>query len=139
MPVHLAEKDGKFCVVEPTGAVKKCYTSREEALKYLRAINMHLKKSKGFEEIEEIASAAHSPALQIISDGTAEGTKLLIHGVEVEFSGIDFYCSNSEDYKSCSMSVRTREKGPNGLVVERSFNLRHSSPSAEVKADVKSK
>ena len=137
MPVHLAERDGKFCVVEPNGTVKKCYDSREAALKYLRAINMHLKKSKGFEEIEEIASAAHAPALQIISDGTAAGTKLLIHGVEVQFTGIDFYCNDSEDYKSCSMSVRTREKGLNGLVVERSFNLRHSPPPAEVKAEVK--
>jgi len=132
MPVHLAERNGKHCVVEPNGTVKKCYTSKEEALAYLRAINMHLKKSKGFEEIEEVASAAHAPALQIISDGTAEGTKLLIHGVEVEYTGIDFYCNDSEDYKSCSMSVRTREKGPNGLIVERSFNLRHSPEQPKV-------
>jgi hypothetical protein len=92
---------------------------------------MHLKKSKGFEEIEEIANAAHAPAIQIISDGTAKGTKLLIHGAEVPFSGMDFCCNDSDDYKSCSMSVRTKEKGLNGLVVERSFNLRHSPPIQE--------
>lgn len=96
-----------------------------------------MKKPNGFEEIEEIANASHAPALQIVSDGTASGTKLLIHGVEVQFTGIDFYCNDSEDYKSCSMSVRTREQGPNGLVVERSFNLRHSPPPSEVKAEVK--
>jgi len=129
MPVHLAERNGKTCVVEPDGTIKKCYNSREAALKYLRAINMHLKKSKGFEEIEQMADAAHAPAIVIVSDGTAKGTKLLIHGQEVPFSGIDFYCNDSDDYKSLSMSVRTREKGLNGLVVERSFNLRHSPPS----------
>ena len=124
MPVHLSERNGKFCVTEPDGSVKKCYTSREEALKYLRAINMHLKKSKGFEELEKISEAAHVPAIQILSDGTAEGTQLLINGVLVPFSGMDFYCSNGDDYKSCSVSVRIKEQGLNGLVVERTFNLR---------------
>ncbi len=74
-------------------------------------------------------------AIQIVSDGTADGTKLLINGVEVPFTGIDFYCNCGDDYKSCSMSVRTREEGPNGLVVERSFNLRQSPPPAEVKSN----
>lgn len=94
---------------------------------------MHLKKSKGFEEIEQMADAAHAPAIVIVSDGTAKGTKLLVHGVEVPFTGIDFYCTDSEEYGSCSMCVRTREKGPDGLVVERSFNLRHSTPIEQPK------
>lgn len=133
MPVHLSERDGKYCVTEPDGTVKKCYDSREAALKYLRAINMHLKKSKGFEEFE--AEAAHAPVIQITSDGTAEGTMLLVNGVEVPFAGIDFYCNSNGDYKTCSMNIRTREQGPNGLVVERSFNLRQSPPPSEVKSN----
>lgn len=127
MPVHLSERNGKFCVTEPNGSVKKCYDSREAALRYLRAINMHLKKSKGFEDLEQESQAAHAPALQIISDGTTAGTKLLIHGVQVPFSRLDFYCSDTDDYKSCSVSVSTRETTSDGLVVERSFNLRQPS------------
>ncbi len=134
MPVHLSERDGKYCVTEPNGTVKKCYDSREAALRYLRAINMHLKKSKGFEELEQEAEAAHAPAIQIVSDGTAEGTLLLVNGVEVPFTGLDFYCNNDGDYQSCSMNIRTREQGPNGLTVERSFNLRQTPPPADVKA-----
>ena len=125
MPVHLRERSGKTCVVESDGTLKKCFNSREAAMEYMKAINMK-SKSSGFEEIEEMASAAHAPAIQITSDGTAKGTKLLLNGVEIPFSGIDFYCNDSDDYKSCSMSVRVREQGSDGLVVERSFNLRHS-------------
>ena len=80
-----------------------------------------------------MADASHAPAIVIVSDGTAKGTRLLVHGVEVPFTGIDFYCTDSEEYGSCSMCVRTREKGPDGLVVERSFNLRHSTPIEQPK------
>lgn len=86
---------------------------------------MTIKNFKGLEEFEHI-KASQVPAIQIISDGTASGTKLLLHGVEIPFTGIDFYCNSNNDYSNCSMCVRTRENGPNGLVVERSFNLRHS-------------
>jgi len=120
MPVHLAEQNGKYCVVEPNGTVKKCYDSKNAALRYLRAINMNIKKSE----------ADHVPALQIISDGTAEGTKLLVHGVEVSFTGVDFYCYSGE-YGSCSMTVRTKDVGEDGLSLERSFTLRHSTPPTE--------
>ncbi len=121
MPVHLAEQNGKYCVVEPNGTVKKCYDSKQAALSYLRAINMNIKKSE----------ADHVPALQIVSDGTAEGTRLLVHGVEVPFTGVDFYCYSGE-YGSCSMTVRTKDIGQDGISMERSFTLRHSTPPAEV-------
>lgn len=122
MPVHLAEQNGKYCVVEPNGTVKKCYNSKDAALRYLRAINMNIKKSE----------ADHVPAIQIVSDGTAEGTQLLIKGISVPFTGVDFYCY-SGDYDSCSMTIRTKDVDENGLSMERSFTLRHSTPPAEAK------
>jgi hypothetical protein len=94
---------------------------------------MKYKKPTGFEEFE--TKAAETPVIQIVSDGTSEGTVLLVNGVQVEFTGIDFYCNSGGDYKSCSMCVRTRENGPDGLVVERSFNLRQSPPPTEVEDD----
>lgn len=73
------------------------------------------------------------PTIQILSDGTAEGTKLLVNGIEILFTGLDFYCTSDSDYNNCSMNIRTREQSPNGLIVERSFNLRQSPQPAEVK------
>jgi hypothetical protein len=41
MPVKLKVKGGKFCVVEvDTGKVKKCYSSKSEAIPYLQVLNM---------------------------------------------------------------------------------------------------
>ena len=132
MPVHLAERNGKYCVVEPNGTVKKCYTSKEEALAYLRAINMHLKKSKGLEELENMASADHlgSPPIQIISDGTADGTHVMVDGMIIPCSRISFSCEKG-DYSYCSMTVSVAEKGENGMSVEKTFNLRHYPPSTD--------
>ncbi len=121
MPVHLAEQNGKYCVVEPNGTVKKCYDSKQAALSYLRAINMNIKKSK----------ADSVPALQIISDGTAEGTQLLVNGVPVEFTAMDFGCYTGE-YGSCSMTVRVRDVDDKNMSIERSFTLRHYTPQSDV-------
>ena len=81
----------------------------------------------------ENLKASQAPAIQIISDGTSSGTKMIVHGVEVPFTGIDFYCQNQEDNKYCSMSIRTSEVGQDGLVVERSFHLRHSPQQPSLK------
>ena len=141
MPVHLSHRNGKYCVVEPNGTVKKCYTSRDEALAYLRAINMHIKKTAKAEQsirikASELVEGEHTaPAIQIMSDGTAEGTVLWLHGVPIPCSSMSFYC-NGGDYPHCSMSITTRDTDGNGLTVERSYNLRHTPTSpAEVKSN----
>lgn len=42
MPVHLEERNGRHCVVEPSGKPKKCYDDRDDAVDYLQAINANV-------------------------------------------------------------------------------------------------
>ena len=88
-------------------------------------------KSLTVKASELVVGEHMAPPLQILSDGTSDGTIVMVHGVSVPFTRMDFYCSGG-DYPSCSMSITTQEKDLNGLVVERSFNLRHSPQPAEV-------
>jgi len=132
MPVHLTQKNGKYCVTEPDGTVKKCYDSREEALKYLRAINMHVKKKASEDSLKikasEVILGEHTALpIQILSDGTVEGTAVMLNGTIVPFSRMEFYCSEGE-YGSCSMSITLRDSDNKGTTVERTFQLRNSKP-----------
>lgn len=47
MPVHLAKRGGKWCGVDESGKVEQCYSSRAEAVKYVRGKNMGIKRSEG--------------------------------------------------------------------------------------------
>jgi hypothetical protein len=145
MPVHLSEQNGKYCVVEPNGTVKKCYGSKAEALAYLKAINMHIKKGKGENQHPNLAIAAGelvvgqhlAPAIQIVSDGTSEGTIVMLNGVSVPFNNMDFSCCASEDYPYCSMSITVRDIDEAGTSVSRTFNLRNSPPPDQPKSSGK--
>ena len=144
MPVHLSEQNGKYCVVEPNGTVKKCYGSKAEALAYLRAINMHIKKGKGASEYSKVAIAASelvigehlAPAIQIVSDGTPEGTIVMLNGVSVPFDSMDFSCYGGE-YPMCSMSVTVRDVNEDGTSISRTFNLRKTPPPDVAKSAAK--
>jgi hypothetical protein len=46
MPVHIEERNGKYCVVEPSGESKKCYDNRGDAVSYMRAINANIDKQE---------------------------------------------------------------------------------------------
>jgi hypothetical protein len=112
MPVHLTEKDGKYCVTEPDGTVKKCYTSKQEALQYLQAININtMDKSKA----EELPTA-----IRIVSGGTPETTFLFIHGIMTKFSSMEFSCEEG----GCEMEISTTMTGEDGMTIERKFKLR---------------
>ena len=47
MPVHVAKRGKKFCVVDVSGIVKKgrCHGSRSQAIAQAQAININLIKS----------------------------------------------------------------------------------------------
>jgi hypothetical protein len=142
MPVHISEQNGKYCVTEPNGHVKKCYSSRAEALAYLRAINRNVKAAEVQEDSilvkasELVEGQQYAPPIQIISDGSAEGTIVMINGVAMTFTNVNFSCSQSEDYPYCSMGVTVREADDSGMTVERTFNLRKSDPvKAAAKVD----
>jgi len=67
------------------------------------------------------------PAIVIMSDGSPNGTKVMIYGVEVPFSDMSFYCDTHEDYPSCSMSLTTQDVELNGIKVRKSITLRKES------------
>lgn len=78
-------------------------------------------KADGIEMPEPAA-----PPIIIVSDGTSEGTQLLVYGELVEFKRMDMYCNKEDDYSSCSMSITMSEAGQDGISVERTLTLRKS-------------
>lgn len=65
-----------------------------------------------------------APPIIIVSDGTPEGTKLMLNGELVAFKRMDIYCSKGDEYASCSMSVTMEESGQDGMSVEKTITLR---------------
>lgn len=155
MPLGITKKDGKFCVTDPAGKQFGCHPTKKQAIDQIAAIEESKKRQgkamndlvdkNGFNLIavdrmrklaqelndaDEALDSVTPPPIAIISDGTANGTILMLHGQVVPFSSMDIYCSRG-DYASCSMSVTMRETGPDGLEVSRTMTLRKSE---EIKA-----
>jgi len=72
--------------------------------------------------------AQDQPPIVIVSDGTPEGTMLMLHGQPIAAKRISLYCSNSDDYPHCDLSITMEESDDNGLVVERTLTLRKEPP-----------
>ena len=72
----------------------------------------------------DIAQAADAPPILIASDGSPEGTVLLVHGQPVPFKDFSIYCDRSDDYSSCSVHVTIEESNEDGMTVERRLTLR---------------
>lgn len=146
MPLHIQKRKGKFCVVDPAGKQFGCHPTKQKAIDQIAAIEMSKKqRGKSMEqeielgngvkliandrikalsaEIQSQANDSNAPPIAIISDGTADGTVLMIHGQVVPFSSMDLYCSKG-DYTSCSMSVTVRETGADGIEVSKTMSLR---------------
>lgn len=136
MPVKVQKRDGKFCVVGPNGKLEgKCHATKEAAVKQVQAIN--ISKSKGTELIaaqriqimsEELnldqgIATEHAP-ITITTDGTPEGTVMLINGVPIEFDSMDIYCFKDGEYPSCSISVTVKDIDESGMEVRRTMTLR---------------
>ena len=70
------------------------------------------------------AEEPNYPPIMIASDGSPEGTVLMVHGQPVAFKDFSIYCDRSEDYASCSISVTIEESNEDGMTVERRLTLR---------------
>lgn len=72
-----------------------------------------------------------APPIVIISDGSPDGTRLMLHGQMIEATRISLYCSKSTDYPHCDLSITVEETGDDGLIVEKTLTLRKESPSEQ--------
>lgn len=134
MPLTITKKNGKFCVTDPAGKEFGCHATKKGAVKQIGAIESNKAKSgidlAADERIRILAAeleAEHSvksPPIVIVSDGSPEGTYLLLHGQLVEATRISLYCSRSKDYPHCDLSITVEETGEDGLIIERTLTLR---------------
>ena len=76
-----------------------------------------------------IAQAADTPPILIASDGTPEGTQLMLHGQLISAKRISLYCSNDEDYPHCDLSITIEESSGDGMRIEKTLTLRKEPPS----------
>ena len=145
MPVHVAKRGNKYCVVDPEGKLTgKCYSSKEDAVAQVQAINLSMRRqegkavSKGGVELLveknfklDTQAAEVAPAIMIESDGSPEGTKLYIHGQVVNVDNLYFNCYKGE-YGSCNLEICIRDTDANGMEIKRSLTLRKESPPKDV-------
>jgi len=75
------------------------------------------------------AKATDAPPIVIVSDGTPEGTMLMLHGQQVPAQRISMYCSNDPDYSCCDLSITVESTDEGGLTVQKTLTLR-KEPSA---------
>ena len=139
MPLTITKKDGKFCVVDPAGKQFGCHATKKGAVNQIGAIESNKAKSGidlAVDERIRILAAAlatehepESPPIVIVSDGSPEGTHLLLHGQLVEATRISLYCSKSADYPHCDLSITVEEAGEDGLVIEKTLTLRKEPPA----------
>lgn len=80
----------------------------------------------------KIAHGAHEtegPPIMIMSDGTPEGTHLMLHGQLVAAKRISLYCSNDPEYPHCDLSITVESSDNNGLLIEKTLTLRKEPPA----------
>lgn len=137
MPLTIIKKDGQFCVTDPAGKDFGCHATKAEAVKQIGAIESNSKSGLDLVAEDNIRlmaaelEAAHGteePPIMIMSDGTPEGTHLMIHGKMVGFKRMDMYCSHDELYPNCSISITMDETDMNGMIVEKTLTLRKEPP-----------
>jgi hypothetical protein len=135
MPLTIKRKGGKHCVVDPAGKQFGCHATRQGAVNQIGAIESNKSKS-GIDLMAEdkirilaaeLQAADHgvtSPPIMIMSDGTPEGTELMVHGQVIPFKRVSIYCSNDSEYPHCDISITMEQSDDNGLVVEKTLTLR---------------
>lgn len=150
MPVKVEKRGKKFCVVDPDGKLTgKCHSTKEAAVKQVQAINLSMRRREGkpapaapkgkgaeliaAERVRVLAvelddnygtALAEQAPITIMSDGTPEGTSLMIAGQPVAFDSMDIYCNRDSEYPSCSISVTMKDTDENGMEVRRTMTLR---------------
>ncbi|MEE8114365.1 MAG: hypothetical protein V3T23_08410 [Nitrososphaerales archaeon] len=82
-------------------------------------LDAELKKSDGTDH----------PPIVIVSDGTPEGTTLMLNGQAIVAKRISLYCSKDPEYPHCNLSITMEDSDDNGLIVERTLTLRKEPPS----------
>ncbi len=124
MPLTITKQDGKFCVTDPAGKNFGCHATKQGAINQIGAIESNKSKS-GIELMADhqnriLAAELHSSPVILATDGTPEGTVILIHGQSVPFKQVDMYCSHEE----CTIHITMNDTNEHGIVVERSLTLR---------------
>lgn len=139
MPLTIKKKDGKFCVVDPAGKQFGCHATNDEAVDQIGAIESS-KKSKSAMDLAaedkirvlaaelEAAHGTEEPPIMIMSDGTPEGTHLLLHGQLVDAKRISLYCSNDPEYPHCDLSITVEQSESDGVKIEKTLTLRKDPP-----------
>ena len=80
----------------------------------------------------DAAHGTEQPPIMIMSDGTPEGTMIMLHGQLVAAKRINMYCCNDEDYPCCDLSITIEEQsGPDGVKVEKTLTLRKEPARGE--------
>ena len=140
MPLKITKKDGEFCVTDPAGKQFGCHATKKEAADQIGAIESNKSKS-GIEleaekriellaaELDIAQGADETPPIVIVSDGTPEGTYLMLHGQVISAKRISLYCSRDEDYPHCDLSITVEESDDGGLIIEKTLTLRKEPPS----------
>lgn len=139
MPLTITKRDGKFCVTDPAGKTFGCHATKQGAVDQIGAIESNKSKSglevvagKRIELLSAELDASHGteqPPIMVMSDGTPEGTTLMVNGMVVPFKRMDICCSQDPDYPYCDLSITLVEGDQNGLQVEKTLRLRKEPPS----------
>ena len=151
MPLTIKKEGGKFIVTDPSGKKFGTHDTKQGAVNQIGAIESEKRRrhKSGLDlaaadkirilaaELEP-AHGTEQPPIMIMSDGTVEGTHLLLHGQLVPFKRMEIYCSDDKDYPSCSLSITVADVGPDGLEVEKTLRLR-KEPQPEPAMSAKKK
>lgn len=135
MPLTIKKSGDKFIVTDPSGKKFGTHDTKKEAVDQIAAIESKKAKSgldlAAADKIRSLAAelgleskAADQPPIIIMSDGSPEGTMLMLHGQPVAAKRISLYCSSDEDYPHCDLSITIEQSDDDGLVVERTLTLR---------------
>lgn len=137
MPLHIQNINGKFCVVDPAGKKFGCHVTKKEAINQIAAIESSKKRQSksGLDLVAEenvrllaaeleISHGTEQPPIMVMSDGTPEGTMLMVYGQIVPFKRMEIWCLHDPDYSSCNFSVTMSDVGPDGMEIEKTFRLR---------------
>lgn len=146
MPLTIKKKGSQYMVTDPNGKNFGTHKTKQEAIDQIAAIEMSkkrqgksgldLKAESNFEALAtelgvKHAQSAEQPPIVIVSDGTPEGTMLMINGQPVAAKRISMYCSRDEDYPHCDLSITVEQSDEGGLLVERTLTLRKAPPPVE--------
>lgn len=145
MPLTVKKQGDKWIVTDPSGKNFGSHPSKQKAIDQLAAIEMS-KKRRGKSALDLVAedritslaaeleieddADEHAP-IMIVSDGSPEGTTLMVNGVPINAKRINLYCSKDEDYPNCDLSITIEESGPDGLRIEKTLTLRKEPSDAK--------